>query len=551
VCSLTISMNLKPTAFAHIFLCIATQQSLAQTQVASPLAPPMFTNATPATPQAKQFRLGDLRITGNTHTKLFVILRMIPLVPGDIFNQSLWDYGLDQLNRSGLFEPITQNDVVMRLNEAAGLIDIELHLKERNHQRVDLSGGGGTTGGTSASLDYTNWNLTGRADRLTGRLRLGTRERAGGLTFSTMSYGKLPISFDFSGFFERLEFVNTNTIDQGREPLFVEGTAGGSIGAFLPLSKSKFTMNARTRVGIVYTIASTNLADALASNITTTRSLEQGGLRTASLTALLLHNTLDRDLDPVHGQSLRLGAEIGARALGGSLNSFKPSFDYRRFWSLGRATNEDREPTVMGVRLRASHVRAFGERFSEDALSTVNGVPIFRRFFVGGETEVRGYDINSIAPLARVDRFLVTGAESSPLLSSEVRPIGGDTEVIFNTEYRVPIIWRISGAAFFDIGSSFNARTLEKESFETSIAQTTGPPVILLTVLKPIKPAQDFLPSYRASLGGEIRFSIPALNIPLRLIFAWNPNAQKEIPAGALIPPEKRFTFRLGFSRTL
>lgn len=544
-------MNFKATAFALIFQCLSVPELYAQTDTASPLMPPVYSPAIPTTPQAKQFRLGDLRITGNTHTKLFVIMRMIPLVQGEIFNQSLWDYGLDQLNRSGLFEQITQNDVVMRPNQATGLIDIELHLKERDHQHVDLSGGGGTTGGTSVSLDYTNWNLTGRADRLTGRLRLGTRERAAGLTLSTMSYRRLPVSFDFSGFFERLEFVNANTIDQGREPLFVERTAGGSIGGFVPLSKSRFTMNAVTRVGIVYTIASTNLADALASNITTTRSLEQGGLRTASLTALLLHNTLDRDLDPVHGQSLRLSAEVGGRALGGSLNSFKPSLDYRRFWSLGRQTNEDREPTVIGVRLRASHVRAFGERFSEDALSTVNGVPIFRRSFVGGETEVRGYDINSIAPLARVDRFLVTGAESSPLLSSEVRPIGGDTEVIFNTEYRVPIVWRISSAAFLDIGTSFNAGKLQKESFETSIAQTTGPPVTLLTVLKPLKPGQDFLPSYRASLGGEIRFSIPALNIPLRFIFAWNPNAQKDIPAGALIAPEKRFTFRLGFSRTL
>src|SRR5690349_9415444 len=124
-------MTLKPTAFALIFLCIATPQLRAQTQVASPLAPPMYSNATPTAPQAKQFRLGDLRITGNTHTKLFVILRMIPLAQGDIFNQSLWDYGLEQLNRSGLFEPITQNDVVIRSNQVTGLIDIELHLKER------------------------------------------------------------------------------------------------------------------------------------------------------------------------------------------------------------------------------------------------------------------------------------------------------------------------------------------------------------------------------------------------------------------------------------
>src|SRR5262245_47660299 len=84
------------------FGIVAPSTLLAQTQTSSPLAPPMYMGVESSTPQAKQFRLGNLRITGNTHTKLFVIMRMIPLVEGDIFNQPLWDFGLDQLNRSGL-----------------------------------------------------------------------------------------------------------------------------------------------------------------------------------------------------------------------------------------------------------------------------------------------------------------------------------------------------------------------------------------------------------------------------------------------------------------
>jgi len=137
-------------------------------------------------------------------------------------------------------------------------------------------------------------------------------------------------------------------------------------------------------------------------------------------------------------------------------------------------------------------------------------------------------------------------------LSSEIRPVGGDTELLFNAEYRVPIIWRLSTAAFFDIGTSVDARSLMRESFQTATQiQPTGAPATIITVLKPLKPGQDFLQSYRYSLGGELRFPIPVLNIPLRLIFAWNPNAQKLVPNGALLAPEKRFAFRVGFSRTL
>ena len=527
-----------------VLIATLPELSPAQTHPSSPLAPPAFS-------QARQFRLGKLTFTGNTHTKQFVIRRMIPLTEGDIFNQSLWEFGLEQIARSGLFEPIEPNDVVMTPDQATGLIDVGLRLKERDRQRVDMSGGGGTTGGTSISADYSNSNLTGRGDRLAGRLRIGTRERSGAVTFSTMSYGKLPISFDLSGFYERLEFVNTSTLEQGREPLFTERTAGGSIAAFLPLNGARYTIAATTRVGLVYSFTSTNLADALFTTGSSVRSLEQSGLRTASITSLISHNTLDREFDPLRGERLLIGAEIGARMLGGSLNTFKPYIDYRRFWSSGNEVN-GREPTAIGFRIRAAHIRAFGEAFREQALSTVRGVPVFRRVFLGGETEVRGYDVNSIAPLARVDRFVLTEGNPPTFASTEVRPVGGDTQLVFNAEYRVPMIWRISSAAFVDIGASLNTRSLIKESFLTmTTIQATGEPVTVLTVLEPLKPGQNSFPVYRASLGGEIRFPIPVLNIPLRLIFAWNPNAQRQIPDGTLLAPEKRFAFRVGFSRTL
>jgi len=540
-------INIGLRSLVTIAACLAVPIPVNATQ-SSPLAPPILSS------QVKPFRLGKLEINGNVHTKLIVILRMIPISSGEIFNQSLWDLGLEQINRSRLFEPIQPGDVVMNLDEVNGFVNIELRLKERDYQRIDFNGGGGTNGGTSLGLDYSNINLTGRGDRLTGRARIGTRERSAGASYSGMLFGKLPLSYEVSGLFERIEFVNAATLTQGREPLFVQRTAGASLGAFLPLNRSRYTLAATTRAGLVYSFTTTNLADALLGSTTSTPgTFVQGGLRVASLTPLLVHDTLDREFDPLRGSLLVVGVELSGRALGGSLNTLKPNFDYRRFWTVGKTSDGDSlEPMAIGFRIRASHVRAFGEPFSEHALSTVRGVPVFKRVFLGGETEVRGYDVNSIAPLAQVERFIVTDSGTPVLLSSEVRPIGGDTEVLFNAEYRVPIVWRLSAAAFVDIGGSYNARRLVEEHFETtSQIQATGAPVKVLTILKPLSAGEDFLPRYRASLGGELRFPIPILNIPLRLIFAWNPNAQKVVPDGALLAPEKRFTFRVGFTRTL
>jgi outer membrane protein assembly factor BamA len=357
------SMYHKLISITLALIAITANHARAQDRY-SPLAPPLSLTLT-RSPQ--QFKLGDLNITGNTHTKLYVILRMIPISPGEIFNTSLWDLGLEQINRSGLFEPVEPKDIVLKPDPATGLIDVDLHLTERDRQRVDFSGGSGTTGGSSISVDYANVNLTGRADKLTGRIRFGSRERGAGATYSAISYGRVPIYFDLSGFLERLEFVNATTVTQEKEPLFVQRSGGAGIGVFVPLNRTRFTISSPTRVGLIYAISSTNLADLLLATTTGVRSLEQRGLRTASLTGLFLHNTLDRELDPQRGQRFTLGVELGARALGGSLNSFKPYVDYRQFWSVS-TSNDSREPMALGYRVRASHIRSFGEPLTERAL---------------------------------------------------------------------------------------------------------------------------------------------------------------------------------------
>ena len=235
------------------------------------------------------------------------------------------------------------------------------------------------------------------------------------------------------------------------------------------------------------------------------------------------------------------------------MNTIRPSVDFSRFFPFGtpesRTPGSSREPRVIGFRVRASHIASAGKPFRPEALSSVGGVPIFKRFFLGGQQEVRGFDVNSIAPLARVERNVIQSGVPPVLLSSELRPIGGDSEVVMNAEYRVPLVWRLSAAAFADFGASFNLRHVGQERVESpGRIQPSDTPVIIETVLQPI---DSGLPDYRVSVGAELRIHIPVLNIPLRLIVSANPNAQRRPPPGVLLAPEKRFTFGFGFGRTL
>jgi outer membrane protein insertion porin family len=101
--------------------------------------------------------------------------------------------------------------------------------------------------------------------------------------------------------------------------------------------------------------------------------------------------------------------------------------------------------------------------------------PPFSRFYMGGENDIRGFDIWGISPFGYIpseSRINVYNADGSPRLQRLVNadgsvvfepvtqqiPIyqfvapGGDTQVVTNFEYRIPIVGPVTLAAFFDAG---------------------------------------------------------------------------------------------------
>jgi hypothetical protein len=54
--------------------------------------------------------------------------------------------------------------------------------------------------------------------------------------------------------------------------------------------------------------------------------------------------------------------------------------------------------------------------------------------------------------------------------------------------------------------------------------------------------------NFKTSTGAEIRFFMPVLNVPFRLIFAYNPQRQGIFDNN--LQPQKRFTFRFAVGST-
>jgi outer membrane protein insertion porin family len=146
-------------------------------------------------------------------------------------------------------------------------------------------------------------------------------------------------------------------------------------------------------------------------------------------------------------------------------------------------------------------------------------VPFYERFFAGGDFDIRGFDFRTLSPISFITRTLSTTDPTT--LKTVQKPfddivyVGGDTQAVFNLEYRIPIVGHtISLVPFMDMG---NAWVLKKAALERQIV-TPG----LIETL----PAQ-FLPGtnsgLRMSTGVELQIVMPVLNAPFRVDFALNP----------------------------
>jgi outer membrane protein insertion porin family len=640
--------------------------------------------------EGKQFTLRRLEFLGNTFTRDNVLRREVILNEGDIYSQSAFEYSVLRLNQLGYFEPIDKDkDVDFRTDDDLGQVDVNLKVAERGRQQISFNGGLSGIGGSFFGLDYSTNNLLGRGETLSISLAAGNRQRSLQFSFTEPYFRDRPITVGFSlfaftqKFFGEGTFLSQNAAAQqglfgseldffnvSDENLFTRKSYGGSIFASAPLSefyrKRRFTQS--TRVGLSYQLSLTSVTDPPVNQEGTSSAnfipviYSQPDILTSRLTPTFVYDTRDyskNSTDPVAGT--QLSASLGISGPIGDVRMYAPSISYIKFYPV-RNKGRDQNPDVFGFRLLAAHVGSFSlSNAVRDAnsLAFIDGIPIYERFFLGDEFTIRGYNVRSISPVVPLDQFITsrnvvvasnpsntpvaipglpsdlanvgvfTGASgnNSLLLSRQFTSIGGDTQLLANLEYRIPLFGPVSLAAFADVGSSFNLRSGNDQSFSSNfladqpflgvnnlsafairanpqlqpsfapvdpatglggdiglvlrdnhfvtrdefnqalrvgpIDPNTGLPfgfqqaflrgeVQTNTVVRLSESVFSKLSDYRSSLGMEVRFQVPVINVPFRLIYAYNPNARRgflpEIPG--VFFDEKKSVFRFSVGRT-
>ena len=262
------------------------------------------------------------------------------------------------------------------------------------------------------------------------------------------------------------------------------------------------------------------------------------GVVTSKLVPTFSVSTIDNPQRPHHGRSLFLGGELAG--LGGNVRYIRPIVEFKYF----RPMNKDRN--TLGVRLQGSFMTGYAGRVA----------PPFQRFYIGGDTDLRGFDVRAVSPVAfLVDKIdfpllnpdgttvpkdptnLRRGIWTVPIPVQHLVFPGGDTSIISNLEYRIPIVGPVTLAVFNDFGMNFIARPSQLRVNETQLASLNtnpfGCPVldasfncvgnVSLTFQPNLQVVSNtnFVP--RMSTGLELQILMPVVNAPFRIYYAYNP----------------------------
>ena len=502
--------------------------------------------------EGKQFFVRRIDFAGNTTTRDKVIRRELLLDEGDMFNTRLWEMSILRLNQLGYFEQLKEEEAAdLKRNTQTNTVDITLKVKERGKNSVGMNGGVSGIAGSFMGFNYATNNFLGLGETLSIDTQLGTRLRSVQFAFTEPYFLDRPIQLGFEVHMTRFNF------DQGREYSILAGRDYSSVfnqlgrdylmnyvqnGVGFSVSSSYQLRRTFARVGITVGYDRSNIA----VDNTYTRNYFQymnfqglagpnslSGIRTAYVTPSYSYNTVNHPITPTGGRSLFISTQLSGGFLGGNVNTVRPVIDAKYF-----------RPSPW----KRSHVLAFHGMASLLAGYGGKVAPPFSRTYIGGEQDIRGFDIWGITPVAyipsettiqvynddgsaRTQKKIVDGVETQVAVTQRLPTYqmifpGGDTQLVGNFEYRIPIVGPVVLAMFADVGLNKILLTNQLKMDQSRTGELNdlfpqagfdGRPRIAPNTQKP-----------RMSTGVELQVMLPVVNAPFRLYWAYNPLIVRE-----------------------
>jgi outer membrane protein insertion porin family len=483
--------------------------------------------------EQKQYYVRRIEFVGNTTTRDKVIRRELLIDEGQLFNQRAWEISILRLNQLDYFDRIEADKAAeLKRNIKDGTVDISLKLKEKGKQSIGLQGGLSGLAGAFVGLTYQTNNFIGLGETLTFSAQLGDRQTSFLFGFTEPYLRDRPIATGFTVFDTRyrynqqqeLSILNNQqvSLNPASAQNYTQTSKGFTL--FASFAPHRFSF---MRFGVTYGYtlsdinASTDAARVLFESLqyrSVAGASALNGIVSSRITPTVSYNTIDNPINPTHGKSFYYG--LGLEGLGGNAKSITQTFEFKYF----RPVNHKKD--VLGVRLQTAFATGYG---GQEVSPT-------GRFFTGGDDSVRGFDVRTISPIAFIPVSTTTSVSFNapnstapatktvpvPVLTNTIVYPGGDTQVVGNIEYRIPLAGPVSMSLFADVGVNGILRRSQLRLDSTGLEQLrTEFSGLKIGDTLQLAPGSNFLP--RTSTGVEFVVHLPILQAPFRIYWAFNP----------------------------
>lgn len=390
-----------------------------------------------------------LNFKGNTYTKDKVLRRELLITEGDRFRLTMFKNSILRLQQLGLVELQGEPDLKSHPDNPA-LMDVTLNVTELQRNNIQFSAGYSGYEGTFVALNYSTVNFLGAGEKLDLMIQHGKRIKNYMFGFTEPYLFDLPVNVGFNIF-------NRYTYYPGLYETRRKGinfTFGSRIKGYL-------------RSSLIYSYEFVNIdVPDLAEDIEIPgyynpyAIYDDQGYNISSITPSIFRSTVNSPITPTRGSLYLVSCKLAGGFLGGDITMIKPHFE----WTLY-------------VPVMLNHV--FGFHLDYEYIQSFKGsaIPIWEKFYLGGERSIRGYGIYQIGPKNELGYNL-----------------GGEKALVFNAEYIIPFGPQgpVYGILFYDMGNALS------------------------------RGEQFSIKRMYISTGLEMRIFVPALRIPFRLIFAYN-----------------------------
>jgi outer membrane protein insertion porin family len=404
-------------------------------------------NVTLSITEDQVYYVNRIEFQGNSQTRDYVLRREMRVYEQEVFNYALYQRGLFRLKQTGLFE-IREDPAIAKVPNT-NTVNITVKGNEANKNELLFGGGYGGVNGFFISGSFRTYNFLGMGTTLALNADLGKYQKLYSINYSDpWLFGKR-IGGAISIYNQELRYLQ-----------FDKTATGGSIAVSFPIGDfANWSVGYRHERSTVDNFQGTTYSAYNAAYLNNTiTSAFFGGIG---------YNTVNNPFRPVSGINANLSMLVAGPWLGGETYYYKPAMEASIFLPTFRKQN-------LAFRIQAAYLNGYDG----------HEIPLWERFFLGGEDTLRGFGVRSVFPLTKEGRFFI----DPQTLTIE----GGNRYYLINSEYVFHVVEQVDLALFVDVGNTFH----ERQKWEAG--------------------------NYRADAGVEMRFFIPTFNVPLRLIYANN-----------------------------